>query len=301
MYYYQLYSLTVASDIPIRGVAESDAGRAAYDLRIRLCKAPDSLASQPFVSDLCASMTEKEFLFYNEKLNVRIYLRDGREIRVDPDYYRDPDAVSVYLLGNVLGAVLYMRGWVPLRASAIMTERGAVLFAGAAGAGKSTLACALVRRGYPLIADAIAPIALQDGEVTVLSGALKLNLWRDSLQLNNLSPRAPARIRKPLNKYYVSAPETAPAGALAVYKIYHLTVHNRDRLLIHEIPEAAERLKALSGNLYHQPYAKGLNREESALKAVMRLAERPVSSIVRPQRPKDFEAFIKCVEGDLEP
>ena len=248
---------------------------------------------------MCATMTEREFLFYNEKLGARIYVREGREVVVDRDYYRDPDAVSLYLLGNVFGAVLYMRGMIPFRASAVQGAQGAVLFFGAAGVGKSTLAGALVRRGYSLVADGMASVELENESVYVRPGGSMLRLWRDSLQYNQWPARASARVRKGLNKYYVRAPDEMEDGLFPIHKMYHLTVHNAGDLLITERAGNGERGHLLRSNLYHWPYARGLNREAQAELAVAGLAGLPMSTIARPQRPHHFEETVCRVESDL--
>jgi hypothetical protein len=54
---------------------------------------------------------------------------------------------------HAMPLVLQARGRELLHASAVLTPRGAVAFAGSSGAGKSTMAFALSQRGYPPLAD----------------------------------------------------------------------------------------------------------------------------------------------------
>ena len=50
--------------------------------------------------------------------------------------------VRVFLLGSCIGALLHQRGILVLHAGAIHTDKGAVLFTGPWGIGKSTLLAA---------------------------------------------------------------------------------------------------------------------------------------------------------------
>lgn len=77
----------------------------------------------------------------------------GREIAIRP--YGDPASIEVRLftLGSAWGALGYQRGWAMLHGSAVLGPKGAVLFCGPQGAGKSTMAAALAQRGLPLVSD----------------------------------------------------------------------------------------------------------------------------------------------------
>src|SRR5207249_8692693 len=57
------------------------------------------------------------------------------------------EAASMYLLGPILAFALRLRGTMCLHASVIELEQKAVVLVGGEGAGKSTLAATLARRG----------------------------------------------------------------------------------------------------------------------------------------------------------
>ena len=86
-----------------------------------------------------------------------------------------------YLLGPVLGILLRYRGIVCLHASAVAMDGSAVAFVGPPGAGKSTTAAALARRGYKLIADDITAIGEVNGALRVNPAYPGLWLWPDSI------------------------------------------------------------------------------------------------------------------------
>jgi hypothetical protein len=75
--------------------------------------------------------------------------------------------VAAYLLGPVLGLLLRVRGVTCLHASAVAFGQQAVAFVGSAGAGKSTTAAALARRGHAVLSDDVVTLAGREGSVFV--------------------------------------------------------------------------------------------------------------------------------------
>jgi hypothetical protein len=86
---------------------------------------------------------------------------------------------ATYLTGPVLGLVLRLRGALALHASAVQVGDAAVMLVGGHGAGKSTAAAALARRGCPVITDDVLHLR-RDGSHWLAEpfGAL-LRLWPD--------------------------------------------------------------------------------------------------------------------------
>lgn len=74
-------------------------------------------------------------------------------VMASPCVGADEPAVAEAYWRDALPLVLHARGWEVLHASAVETSRGVVAFCGDSGAGKSTIAYALHRRGFPLWAD----------------------------------------------------------------------------------------------------------------------------------------------------
>jgi hypothetical protein len=103
----------------------------------------------------------------------RFLIKGGHEITFDLDAGADERDAVVYVLGSAFGILLHQRGHLVLHASAIAVGSGAVIFCGPSGAGKSTLAAALLRQGYPFIADDVChigfdgarPIVFADGRM----------------------------------------------------------------------------------------------------------------------------------------
>jgi hypothetical protein len=90
---------------------------------------------------------------------------------------------------------LRLRGLICLHASAIVINGGAVLFVGASGKGKSTLAALFGSHGHPVLTDDIAALRRDEGGIWVQPGYPALRLHPESLRAfgadRKVSPIAP--------------------------------------------------------------------------------------------------------------
>lgn len=77
----------------------------------------------------------------------------GRRVGAHPLGGLEPEMLRRLLIDHMIPRALATRGDLVLHASAVATPRGAVVFAGPGGAGKSTLAARMALRGHPVMAD----------------------------------------------------------------------------------------------------------------------------------------------------
>ena len=114
---------------------------------------------------------------------------EGAVFRIEPagarvDAWWQPPLTDVdaetYLLGPVLAYVMRLRGRVPLHASGVAVGGRAVLFAGDAGAGKSTTAGAFATLGVPVLSDDLVPIVEAAGGLCAAPGYPRLSLCADA-------------------------------------------------------------------------------------------------------------------------
>ncbi|MFZ0882214.1 MAG: hypothetical protein WAN14_02335 [Candidatus Acidiferrales bacterium] len=122
---------------------------------------------------------------------LRLAYFDGTQFWLDPQgtqiWVTWPDDLTAehaaaYLLGPVLGLLLRIRGVTCLHASAVAFGEKAVAFVGSAGAGKSTTAAALARRGHAVLSDDVVTLADRGGTVFVHPAYPFLHLWPESVE-----------------------------------------------------------------------------------------------------------------------
>lgn len=116
---------------------------------------------------------------------LRFY--DNTEFCVDPEAgtvaCNQPasGAVRHHLLDQVLPRLLNARGLLMVHGSAVLTPRGAIVFVGESGRGKSTLAAAFHRSGHTLLTDDCMHLSLEPtGGVSCTPTYPSLRLWPDS-------------------------------------------------------------------------------------------------------------------------
>lgn len=81
-----------------------------------------------------------------------------------------------------MAVVLYQRGLFVAHASAVVVDASAILFLGASGAGKSSLALALHQQGYPVLTDDLAAISLQGQQPYLMPAFPQMRLTQEVCQ-----------------------------------------------------------------------------------------------------------------------
>jgi hypothetical protein len=132
--------------------------------------------------------------------------------------------LTVYLYGPVLGFLLRTWGRLAMHASCVRVDDGAVLLAGAAGAGKSTTAAALATRGHAVLSDDLTALSLDDDAPLAWPAFDHLRLWPasaplvldEAMQLERITPTWDKR-RFPLaDAAFAEAP--CPVRAIVVLR-----------------------------------------------------------------------------------
>lgn len=191
-HHYRLFGLSAVSNNPIPGLVSSVI--AHTDLNIYLGQAPpteNGFEKLTFVSSIITTSGKPAFETYKCDIGWHLVYESGLEFWFDdggtriwvlwPEQLTVND-VSPYLLGPVLGLVLRHRGVISLHASAVELNGRAALFLGDPGAGKSTTAAAMARRGHALMSDDIVPLTECGDSVVAIPSYPSIWLWPDSAE-----------------------------------------------------------------------------------------------------------------------
>jgi hypothetical protein len=208
---------------------------------------------------------------------ARYLVTNGDEIVIDPAPQMDEASVRLFLLGSVFGALLHQRGLLPLHASAIETPRGAVLLAGSSGTGKSTLAGAFYRRGYPVVADEICAL---DGD-RVLPASPRLALWPDAIDELGLWSDAVRQVRPNLNRFHVPVEPRTAHAPLPVHAIYILRMTNKPEFAVSRLL-GVEKLQTLIEHTFRRQFLSGMESAAGYMSRISAAAGTiPISRLVR--------------------
>lgn len=161
MYLYKAFGIHIASEVLIPQFINAENHQA--DVSIRFGLVEDVLRKDGRI-ERAVQKSDKEIAFYFEKTGSFL-VRNGNEIVVEPDSDAEDQLIRLPLIGIVMAGLLHQRGMFVLHASAVSINGEAVVFLGWKGAGKSTTAATLYKRGHPMISDDI--VAMDAAETAV--------------------------------------------------------------------------------------------------------------------------------------
>ena len=296
-YRYNAFGLNIHSSIEIPEMTPHDE---TPDVRIELGRVPDKLKDPALVG---VRFQAKPGVFWMKKDNTAKYLaEDGARIVVErfPDA-RDRD-VRLYLLGSVLGAILHQREMLPLHASAVRVNGQCVLFCGRSGAGKSTIAKALMMRGFRFHSDDICVLKMPGNgdEPMVYPGYPQIKLWEDAMDELGVGLKQFPRVRQAWHKYAVPVEEaTSLIPPLPLKKIYILFPHNQKQIRMVPLG-GAEKVSALKDQTYRYHLVGGLGKTVQHFRLAAELAEKAqVTDLYRPQKPFLLDQLTSFLENDM--
>lgn len=205
------------------------------------------------------------------------------------------DVVALFFAGPVLGAIAWLNGLVPLQASAVTHEGRVRVFAGPTGAGKSTLAAALARRGMAFCADEV--LLLDADTLCVLPALDRVKLWGDALDLTGCV--AGPAVRPGIDKFHVVDLPTAPRDPLPLRRLYFLESAGDQAPAIASI-DVGDRLERLVSAWYRPHFFYPLAGPDRAFDLASRLARAiPMTRFDRPRDPAAFDATIALIMAHI--
>ena len=272
VFHSRAYDLLIESELELPELTPTPDIDGVPDLTISLAQAIPDL-SVATLQEPAFQVSPTAFRLSIE--GVAVYqVEAGRRIQVQPVAGADPAQVRLFLLGSVLGGLLYQRGLFPLHGSAVETPWGAMVFVGVSGVGKSTLAAHFHRQGYRLLSDDVCAIT-QDaqGKMQVLPAFPQVRLCGDALGRLGERQAATATARMDGDKYILPlgdgyCPVAVPLGAV------HVLTDAEGKPFLTAL-RGFDRIHQLAENLYRPHYLRGLQGRGE----VLRLAGAIASSV----------------------
>ncbi len=278
---YRLYGLTIASWI-LFSELEAAPVDAPVDAMIRLGEVPATLGGSEF-EGACFQVKAGQLLIWINGV-ARYLVSGGSEILVQCEPDVPESDVRALLLCSPVGALLHQRGLLPLHGSAIATSRGAVVFVGNSGRGKSSLAAHFRERGFQILADDIAVITFdQAGRPLVQPGLPQFKLWPHALRELGKDPENLPRLRPELEKRTLAFRDSFCRRALPLVRIYALQSDNRIGDIRLESQPVLSRIRLLLEQTYRAQFLPGLGQQTTHFQSLSRVAAAvPVIRAIRP-------------------
>lgn len=183
-YLYQVSGLNLESEIRLPDLIKTES---AATVKIRYGIITDSLVecflkdAQFFERPGCRIRASAEGMLIEWERVGKFLIKGGALVIVEPETDVLEEDLQPFLTGPVLSVLLHQRGFLVMHASAVAINDEAVIFLGAKGYGKSTLAAHLQVRGHRLISDDIVPVDFADDRVLTVPGYPRIKLFEDSI------------------------------------------------------------------------------------------------------------------------
>ena len=294
MFRYKLCGWCIHSDFELPELSPWLGKEQPVEVTIRL--GTITLENIPALSSHAHSVQEQGDLFQVADV-ARYWITGGKDILIEPCMTADPSAIRLFLLGTAFGLLCHQRGLVPLHASCVMIDGGAVAFAGPSGIGKSTLAAALARHGYPVVSDDVCVIdSFSSGLPRVLPFAPRLKLIRDSLSAMGFSLDQAEAMGYESEKLDVISRVSVQSAPLPLSAVYHLGVDAQATGQCIKQLHGAAALALLNRNIYRINAAHRMGKQRILFESTARIARQvPNYSLTRSFSFSGLEEFIRCL------
>lgn len=199
---------------------------------------------------------------------ARYLVRDGKTVDVAVVPEADRAAARLFLLGSARGALIHQRGELPLSAATVIAPnwKGVALCCPST-IGKSTLAAALCRRGWLLVADDITRVSWNGTMAIAWPSSDRVKLWRDACETMGEDADALERVRAGLEKYFL------PVRAAATPTALHMAVRLRVAPDLDSVEFAGyDRVQLLSESTFRARWIDAMGCRAQHARAVREIA-----------------------------
>ncbi|MER8657052.1 serine kinase [Mesorhizobium sp. M0847] len=215
-HFYRAYGLTIGSQVELPELEPS--APAAVDVVITV--GPIDLPKpSPETGTAFRFEARQQYLAWQ---TVGAFLiTDACRIEVEPAPNVDDALLAFPLLGPVMALLLHQRGLLILHASAIAVGGKSAVFMGDKGAGKSTIASAMIRAGHRLLTDDVVALDLTDRPM-IVPGFPQLKLAADAaaafpIRQAEIRPQVHAAIDKMQHRLHAGfAADAVPATRIYI-------------------------------------------------------------------------------------
>jgi hypothetical protein len=291
-YLYSAYGLVICSDLPL---PELVPGQGIADVVIRINKL--DLSQLEGMSEGIDFQVTREGIFLFWKNEGDFLIRDGKEIIIDPDPNVDERTLRLIIEGPALGVILHQRGLLPLHAAAIEIGGKVVALMGGVGAGKSTLAAALHKRGHLFVTDDVTAVQPDFGDIPIVFPSFpQLKLWPEVISALGDNPESLPRIEPGTEKRSYRITDGFSQKTLPLTRIYILN-ENGDNEIVRLAPQRA--LLELMRHSYRASLLKWIGAERHLSQFASLINKVPVKQLNRPPLISGLHNMTRIVEEDV--
>jgi hypothetical protein len=201
-YIYKVCGIVFESDIYYPQLFQSDE---KPEVKIAYGEVPEHLDEKNIEFHFIEA-NPKQYLIKLEKIG-KYLIENGSTITIQKYDQGSSEDLERFVLTNILGAISYMRNFIPMHGGVVIKDNQTFLISGASGKGKSTLLASLLNKGYTLVSDDISNVKVEDGIPYVYPGFQYLLLWKDTMKLCGIENKNYDKLLSENEKYFYPIPE----------------------------------------------------------------------------------------------
>lgn len=255
MYTYYLYGLTFSFPFPCHGFYKSDQ---APDVMVEIGRI-DAGHIDWKEEGVCYKVSSDFYLLSAPNIG-RFFVAKGANIVIESEKGVPNEALLLFLVNIVSGALLFQRKYFVLQGSAIERNGAVFAFLGKSAGGKSLLAAVMQEKGYRIVTDSVCAIKT-DTVPLIYPGYPFLLLWRDSLKRLGKEKNTFREVRNGLGRFWAPNEKWGTNAPLPLKALFKLHRENCEKVEFKELL-GFRKVFAIRSSAYHASLVKGMEQEK---------------------------------------
>ena len=302
MYYYNIYTLSIASEFELKGFSALSEKPLEIDYEVSegvVQKPPNDLLNTQY---RIISVCNTEFFYLDVPVICSFYMEASGSIKVQLKKDKTTRDCLPFLYDTMLSVALMYRGKFSLRASAVVGVQGVNVFCGGYGIGKSTIATILYHNGFPFIEDNRCVFSWNERHECYTATNLypNVHLWQDigvQMDKDKLVPIWMPREQIFKRQYELLKSNIAKQN-FKVHKIFLL--QTQGDMEISQIPiKGLVKAKMIKDYIYHTQFVDILNQSDALFDFLAGLASQVEVDVLRKYTKIPIDEFVKHIAYEI--
>jgi len=301
MYHYKAFNLHFTTPFKCPELLEINENNNLEKVTIEFGETPKKLSN--ILNETVNIQSNNKELLLKLKTVANYYISNGNKIIIEKTAATvTEDSIRLFLFGSAIGALLFQKGYLVLHASAIKTEKGAVLFCGHSGSGKSTTLQELIKRGYKKLSDDTIALYYDEKKkkIMCIPSYPQSKLWQKSLDLLEYKNKGLRKINEDLEKYaYNTKEDFYDKKPIPIYSLFVLNTYKNNEIEVTSV-EGLDKFNVIRNQTYRKKFIEKLDLKKTHLKLGTLTANQiKIKRLFRPENSNTLNDVANIIEKDI--